>query len=76
MKIEIQTNTNTNDWGLGEQLVETRSLQAAYQAEARIFFESLERECRDIHADYSRVLTTEPVDLALRSTLLERSRGG
>jgi uncharacterized protein (DUF58 family) len=61
---------------LGEQLVETRSLQAAYQAEARIFCESLERECRDIHADYSRVLTTEPVDLALRSTLLERSRGG
>jgi uncharacterized protein (DUF58 family) len=61
---------------LGEHLVETRSLQAAYQAEARIFCESLERECRDMHADYSRVVTTEPVDLALRRCLLERTRGG
>lgn len=61
---------------LGDQLVETKSLQAAYQAEARIFCETLERECRDMRADYSRILTMEPVDLALRRSLLERSRGG
>ena len=59
---------------LGEQLVETRSLQAAYQAEAQSFCDTLERSCRDLHADYSRVLTNEPVDLALRRCLLERSR--
>ena len=60
---------------LGEQLVETRSLQAAYQVEAKTFCESLERGCRDLSADYSRVLTNEPVDLALRRCLLERARG-
>lgn len=59
---------------LGDQLVETRSLQAAYQAEARLFCETLERECRDMYADYSRIVTTEPVDLALRRCLLERAR--
>jgi len=58
---------------LGEQLVETRSLQAAYQAEAKTFCDTLERSCRDLHADYSRVLTNEPVDLALRRCLLDRS---
>lgn len=57
---------------LGDQLVETRSLQAAYQAEARLFCETLERECRDMHADYSRIVTTEPVDLALRRCLIDR----
>jgi len=59
---------------LGEQLVETRSLQAAYQAEAQAFCDTLERSCRDLHADYARVLTNEPVDLALRRCLLDRSR--
>ncbi len=59
---------------LGEQLVEARSLQLAYRAEARTFCESLERGCRDLNADYSRVLTNEPVDLALRRCLLERAR--
>lgn len=59
---------------LGEQLVETRSLQVAYQAEAKTFCDALERGCRDLNADYSRVLTNEPVDLALRRCLLERSR--
>ena len=58
---------------LGDQLVETRSLQAAYQAEARKFCDALERGCRDLNADYSRVLTNEPVDLTLRRCLLERS---
>lgn len=58
---------------LGDQLVETRNLQAAYQAEARLFCETLERECRELHADYSRIVTTEPVDLALRRCLLARA---
>lgn len=57
---------------LGDQLVETRSLQAAYQAEARLFCDTLERECRDMHADYSRIVTTEPVDIALRRCLIDR----
>ncbi len=60
---------------LGEHLVETGSLQAAYQAEARLFCEALERECRDMNADYARIVTTEPVDFALRRCLLERSLG-
>ena len=59
---------------LGEQLVEARSLQVAYQAEAKLFCDTLELACRDMHADYARVLTNEPVDLALRRCLLERSR--
>ncbi len=59
---------------LGEQLVEARSLQVAYQAEAKAFCDALELGCRDLNADYSRVLTNEPVDLALRRCLLERSR--
>ncbi len=58
----------------GEQLVEARSLQVAYQAEAKTFCDALELGCRDMHADYARVLTHEPVDLALRRCLLERSR--
>ncbi len=59
---------------LGEQLVETRSLQIAYQSEAKSFCAALERGCRDLNADYSRALTNEPVDLALRRCLLERAR--
>ncbi len=59
---------------LGEQLVETRSLQSAYQSEAKAFCDALERGCRDLNADYSRVLTNEPVDFALRLCLLERAR--
>ena len=59
---------------LGEQLVETRSLQVAYQAEVQTFCAALERGCRDLNAGYSRVLTNEPVDLALRRCLLERAR--
>ena len=59
---------------LGEQLVETRSLKIAYQTEAKSFCAALERGCRDLNADYSRVLTNEPVDLTLRRCLLERSR--
>lgn len=59
---------------LGEQLVETRSLQVAYQAEVQTFCAALERGCRDLNADYSRVLTNEPVDLALRRCFLERAR--
>ena len=58
---------------LGEQLVETRSLQIAYQTEAKSFCAALERGCRDLNADYSRALTNEPVDLALRRCLLERA---
>ena len=60
---------------LGEQLVETRSLQLAYQAEVKTYCDALESGCRDLHLDYSRVTTSEPVDLALRRCLLERSRG-
>lgn len=56
---------------LGDQLVETRSLQVAYQAEVKTFCDELERGCRDLNADYLRVLTNEPVDLALRRCLLE-----
>ena len=59
---------------LGEQLVESRNLQVAYQAEAKMFCDALERGCRDLNADYSRVLTNEPVDQALRRCLLERAR--
>ena len=59
---------------LGEQLVETRSLQIAYQSEAKSFCAALERGCRDLNADYSRVLTNEPVDLTLRRCLLERAQ--
>ena len=59
---------------LGEQLVEARSLQVAYQAEAKAFCDALELGCRNLNADYARVLTNEPVDLAMRRCLLERSR--
>ncbi len=59
---------------LGEQLVEARSLQIAYQAEVKAFCDALELGCRDLNADYSRVMTYEPVDLALRRCLLERAR--
>ncbi len=58
---------------LGDQLVETRSLQQAYQTEVRNFCSALERGCRDVGVDYHRVLTSEPVDLAIRQGLLERS---
>ena len=58
----------------GEQLVEARSLQMAYQAEAKTFCDALKIGCRDLNVDYSRVLTNEPVDLALRRCLLERAR--
>ncbi|RLS56777.1 MAG: DUF58 domain-containing protein [Planctomycetota bacterium] len=57
---------------LGEQLVETRSLKQAYQAEVRKFCDGLELACRDLRVDYHRVLTREPVDLVLRQALVER----
>ncbi len=59
---------------LGEQLVETRSIQQAYQVEVKTFCDRLENGCRELHADYSRVLTNEAVDLALRRCLLGRNR--
>ena len=59
---------------LGDQLVEARSLQLAYQVEAKTFCDSLESGCRDLNADYARVLTNQPVDLALRQCLLARTR--
>ncbi|MFN0050642.1 MAG: DUF58 domain-containing protein [Planctomycetales bacterium] len=58
---------------LPEQLTEPRSLRQAYQREFERFLTELERGCRELHMDYARLRTDQPLDVALRSFLSARA---
>ena len=57
-------------------IVDPAFLQSGYQSRFKAHCESIERACRRIGADYTRVMTTEPLDAALQSYLRFRERRG
>ena len=57
-------------------IVDPAFLQSGYQARFKAHCESIEQACRRIGADYTRVMTTEPLDAALQSYLRFRERRG
>jgi uncharacterized protein (DUF58 family) len=58
---------------LPEELTDPRSLRSAYQAEFEEFLKDVRRGCRDLHMEYSLLRTDAPLDVALRSFLVQRS---
>ncbi len=57
-------------------IVDPAFLQNGYRAKFEAHCESVETACRRVGADYSRVLTTEPLDAALQRYLRFRERRG
>lgn len=57
-------------------IVDPAFLQSGYQARFKAHCESIEQACRRIGADYTRVMTSEPLDAALQSYLRFRERRG
>jgi uncharacterized protein (DUF58 family) len=57
-------------------IVDPAFLQNGYRAKFQAHCDSIETACRRVGADYSRVLTTEPLDAALQGYLRFRERRG
>lgn len=60
--------------GEGALLVDTHSVAHLYRARMAEYVESLQRQCREHHVDYHRLLTTDSLGLALSSCLDKRRR--
>lgn len=57
-------------------IVDPAFLQGSYQTRFKAHCESVEQACRRLGADYTQVMTTEPLDAALQSYLRFRERRG
>jgi uncharacterized protein (DUF58 family) len=57
----------------GRLLVEPRSLRDAYLQQLRILTESLQKMCRGMHIDFTRMNSEEPLDVSLSQFLATRS---
>lgn len=57
-------------------IVDPVFLQGAYRSRFNAHCEAVEQACRRIGADYTRVMTTEPLDAALQNYLRFRERRG
>jgi len=57
-------------------IVAPEFLQTGYRAKFKTHCESVQQACRRIGADYTQVLTTEPLDAALQGYLRFRERRG
>jgi len=59
---------------VAEQLTDPRSLRAAYQKEFNGFLQDVRHSCYDLHMDYTLLRTDMPLDVSLRTFLINRSR--
>ncbi len=59
--------------GLDKLLVDPRALREAYLAEVRSFQEKVRRGCLRLGVDYQRILTNQPLDVALSAWLAARA---
>ncbi len=59
---------------VAEQLTDPRSLRQAYQKEFNGFLQDVRRSCHDLHMDYALLRTDTPLNVALRTFLMNRSR--
>ncbi|MFK8079313.1 MAG: DUF58 domain-containing protein [Granulosicoccus sp.] len=57
-------------------IVDPEFLKTGYRARFAVHCESMEQACRRIGADYTRVLTSEPLDAALQAYMRFRERRG
>jgi uncharacterized protein (DUF58 family) len=60
--------------GLPSQSVDPRTLKRAYQAEFEAFLREIGRGCRDLQIDHVLLRTDRPLDVALRSFLIQRTQ--
>ena len=58
---------------LGELLTEPRALREGYLDQLNQFTDELKRMCRGMHIDFTRMNTSEPLDLSLSNFLATRS---
>ncbi len=59
--------------GMDKLLVDPRALREAYLAEVRAFQEKVRRGCLGLGIDYQRILTNQPLDVALSAWLAARA---
>ncbi len=57
-------------------IVDPEFLKSSYRSKFATHCESMQQACRRVGADYSRVLTTEPLDAALQAYMSFRERRG
>jgi len=58
---------------MGELLTEPRSLRDGYLEQLRIFTEALKKMCRGMHIDFTRMNSSEALDVSLSSFLATRA---
>ncbi|QOV89942.1 DUF58 domain-containing protein [Humisphaera borealis] len=58
---------------LGELLTEPQALRDGYKAELQAFTEQMQKICRGMHIDFTRMNSGEPLDVALSGFLATRS---
>jgi uncharacterized protein (DUF58 family) len=76
MEIEFPFEDVTLFKGLEEQgqlLTEPQSLRAGYLAELSTFTEKLKKMCRGMHIDFTRMNSSEPLDVSLSGFLATRA---
>ena len=71
-KISAYKDLETNE----KVIVDPQFLKGDYKARFAEHCESMERACRRLGADYTQVLTSEPLDAALQSYMSFRERRG
>ncbi|MDB5296633.1 MAG: hypothetical protein JWO31_2616 [Phycisphaerales bacterium] len=59
--------------GAGELLTDPRALKAGYQAELAAFTDQLRKLCRGMNADFARMNSGDPLDVALSGFLAGRA---
>ena len=58
---------------LGELLTEPQALREGYKAELQAFTEQMQKICRGMHVDFTRMNSGDPLDVALSGFLATRS---